>query len=401
MDDNLQRQIFNNLSLRETEDLLEIWNSRNPDEWDHSVFEIVETLLISRLGELPQQSILGNAKEILSSVDSYLRSGDLEKALHECERAIQLMPDLADAHNYRGVVYEEMGQPENAIINYQAAIQRDPEWDEAWENMLNVEKVLEEAFQESAARQHLDRALDYAYNDEPENAFEECELAKPILPRIAAAYNYLGMIYEVLEQFELAIDAYRDAIQLNLRDYAARDNLGNVWVRWEAEQYRLAASESHYELQETEETSADSGESEIPDEEEYGGPIPGWLYLDEKAFHLMGWAGHRNRPGRSGYDPLETQFEYAHMQGVIFRLLITGKFTPQIPVYLLLMTYTGIVYSLPFLIGLAGLFAGRWGMVFILIYFGPYWIIGIVILVNVFLSLRIANQDDYDDARLY
>jgi hypothetical protein len=37
----------------------------------------------------------------------------------------------------------------------------------------------------------------------------------------------------------------------------------------------------------------------------------------------LGWPGYRTRPGRSGYDYIDTQNEIAHMTGVFIRQLIT------------------------------------------------------------------------------
>ncbi len=122
-------------------------------------------------------------------------------------------------------------------------------------------------------------------------------------------------------------------------------------------------------------------------------PIPQWLYMDEKAFLLIGWAGHRTRQGRSGYDPLERNCEYAHIQGTIIRALLVGKFRTRNPLYLLFMAFVGILYFmygiLPFLfwnlIGVAGVIVA------------PYSIIGILLLANVYRSLRLEKSSEYED----
>jgi hypothetical protein len=38
----------------------------------------------------------------------------------------------------------------------------------------------------------------------------------------------------------------------------------------------------------------------------------------------VGQPGYRTRPGRSGYDPLETNLEAAHIVGVLLRKLLRG-----------------------------------------------------------------------------
>ena len=394
MNDNLRAQIHSRLSLKNTDELLEIWQTGDTSAWKQDVFEIVQEILLQRLGYVPPQSNDAQARRILENVEKHIDNDELEKALSECEVAIQLNPDSAIAHNYRGEIYEQMGQLEYAISSYQRAIHLDPELGLAWENMLAVQTELEKEFARSLPKQHLDRALEYAENEKPELAMQECEMAKSVMPSIAIAYNYLGMVLQTLDQLELAIDSYLKAIELNPRFFPARENLANARVRWEEEQYlqmtnRVPNEDDDERVLATEDEG--SLDSEIA---ENGIPVPGWVYLDANAFLLIGWPGYRNRPGRSGYDPLERDFEYAHMQGVIFRKLITRKFRTRSPIYLVLMTCVGILYLLygavPFTLGngmgiLTGLISS------------PYFVIGITLLINVYLSLRLEKAGEDED----
>lgn len=391
MRENLRERIKTNLLTQDTEYLLDIWQNGDVDEWEKEVFEIVKEILLDRLGYVPPQSVEKQASQIVDRVKEYIESKELNKALSECETAIQLNPDSAIAHNYLGEIYDEMGQLENAIINYQKAIELDPELKDAWENMLSAESELEDEFVESIAKQHLDNALDFAHSDEPQKALAECETAKPMMPSLAIAHNYLGLILQTLDQLEPAIDSYLKAIQLNPRFYAARENLANARVILEEEQYIRAANFVPDNTKEIDETNTEFDEPLLIAE---GEPIPGWMYLDANAFFLTGWAGHRYRPGRSGYDPLETDFELAHMEGVIIRRLITLKFRTRNLFYLLVMAFMGILFSLygaaPFILGnLEGLMVG--------IISSPYLMVGIALLMNVYSSLRLEKPDEYED----
>lgn len=478
MSDNQRERIYESLVLKETEDLLDIWQFGKIDEWDEIVFEVIKEILVDRLGDVPPQSIEFQISEILYRIEDNLENNELEKALSECGLAIQLNPDHAITYNYCGEIYEEMGQLENARINYQKAIelsphlkgvwenklrvdlaleeefedsitkkqldkalkyanngeinkaleqcesvkptlpniasahnylgeifdtldmlepainsyrkaiQLNPESKDAWENLLSVELALEEEFKDSAAKQHLDQALEYANDDEWEKALTECELAKPLMPNLASAYNYLGMIFQTLNQLEPAIETYLKAIQFNPRFYAARENLANARVAWEEEQYRLVKHENSNNAQEM---SFEFDESKLQVTNE---PIPQWLYMDEKAFLLAGWAGHRTRQGRSGYDPLERDFEYAHIQGTIIRALLVGKFRTRNPLYLVSMAFVGLLYflfgALPFTFGnLNGIIAG--------IIYSPYSIVGALLLASVYQSLRLEKSTEYED----
>jgi len=386
--ENHRERIKTNLLSQDTEYLLDIWANGDVDEWQKGVFEIIKEILLDRLGYLPPQSVEKQVSQILKRVEDYLENEELDKAISECESAIQLSPDSAIAYNYLGEIYDEIGQLENAISNYQRAIQLNPEYQDAWENMLSVEIELEKLFEESIAKQHLDNALDFAYSDELEKALAECETAKPLMPNLAIAYNYLGLILQTFEQLDPAIDSYLKAIKLNPRFYIARENLANARIRWEEEKYINFSDLSPIEEQET---ITEFDESEI---EDGGEPIPQWLFMDKSAFLFPGWAGHRTRYGRSGYDPLETDFEFSRMQGVVIRLLLTRKFKTRNPFYLLFMAFVGVLYFLygilPFTLGNAsGIIAG--------IIASPYLIVGALMLANVYLSLRLEKSDETED----
>jgi Tfp pilus assembly protein PilF len=477
MSDNRREKIYKSLIVKETEDLLDIWQNGEIDEWDAIVFEIIKEILLERLGYLPPQSIKFQISEILYRVEDYLEVNELEKALHECEIAINLNPDYAITYNCRGGIYAEMGQLENAMLNYQKAIelapnfqdarknmlsiesaleeefkkstakqhldlaleyanknetnkaleecemakstmpsiasaynylglildtldllepaihsyqkaiQLNPEINEAWENMLSVELGLEEEFEKSIAKQHLDQALEYANYDEFEKALVECEAANSAMPSIASAYNYRGLILQTANQIELAIDSYASAVKLNPRFYPARENLANARVTWEEEQYHLFSKLSPIEEQEVIEPDT----AKIPESDE---PLPQWLYMNEKSFLLMGYPGYRNRQGRSGYDPVERNAEQARMQGIMIHLLLNRKFRTRNPLYLILMVCAGILY---FLIGVLPFFLGNMNGIIAGIIYSPYLIVGIMLLVNVYLSLRLVNSDEYED----
>ena len=65
----------------------------------------------------------------------YEETEEFEKALLECDAAIDLDPYLADAYNLRGVVLEELGRELEAVGAYKKAIQLEPDFSEAKENL--------------------------------------------------------------------------------------------------------------------------------------------------------------------------------------------------------------------------------------------------------------------------
>lgn len=398
MSDTFRAQIYNNLITKDTEELLEIWQSGDTSEWQEEVFEIIKEILVKRLGYVPQQSNEMQVLQILGNVEKHIDNNELDKALSECELAIQLDPNSAIAYSYCGEIYDQMGQPENAITSYQKAIQLDPELKDTWGNMLAIETEIEEEFEKSLTKKHLDQALEYAYGNEPELATQECEAAMSAMPSIAIAYNYLGMVLQMVDRLEPAIDSYLKAIELNPRFYPARENLANARVLWEEEQYlrvtNLVLDANEGESETNTETEIDAfSELEIVDGEN---PIPGWIYLDANAFLLRGWPGYRNRPGRSGYDPLERDFEFAHILGVSIRELFDGKYRTKNPIYLFLIICAGLLFCSPLLVLTTLHQLDLNGILMTLQYVitsSVYWMTGIALLTNGILSVQPSSQN--------
>jgi tetratricopeptide (TPR) repeat protein len=386
MSNSLRTQIYNNLASKETDELLEIRQNGDTQEWSEAALESVDEILQKRLGNLPPRSVKIQIAQVLEKAEHYLDNNELSKALSECELALELDPDSAIAHNTRGEIFDEMGQPEKAIADYQRAVQLDPEFQDAFDNLFYVEQELAERFEESQAKEHLDQALEYAYEEEPEKALLECEAARQILPEIAPAYNYLGLILQTLGRLEASIEAYRKAVQLNLRFSAARKNLADATLFWEEEQYLLAASGQDV----LPESEIEFDESRIETSRE---PLPQWLYMDKTARLVPGWPGHRTMQGRSGLDPLENEFEFAHIQGVILRKLWAHKLRTKNPAYLLFMTVVGALY---FLYGAAPFALNAPAAAVIGIIYSPYLALGAVLLINVYLSFG-ADVDEENE----
>jgi hypothetical protein len=55
MSNELRQEIYNNLNLKETEELVEIWQKNDRVEWSETTFDVLQEILQQRLGELPPQ----------------------------------------------------------------------------------------------------------------------------------------------------------------------------------------------------------------------------------------------------------------------------------------------------------------------------------------------------------
>src|SRR5512141_2758441 len=110
---------------------------------------------------------------------------------------------------------------------------------------------------------------------------------------------------------------------------------------------------------------------------------------DKNARFLIGWPGYRTANNKSGLGYVETQAELAHMEGVMIRWLMTGKFRTHNPIYLFGMAAIGIFFGgIPVLLIFHEIFiAGDWSLLPLLVTALPNIAIGILLLINFFLSI--------------
>ena len=65
----------------------------------------------------------------------YEDTEEFEQALAACEAALDLEPELAEAHNLRAIILEELDRPLEAWRAYEQALRLEPDFAEAKDNM--------------------------------------------------------------------------------------------------------------------------------------------------------------------------------------------------------------------------------------------------------------------------
>ena len=67
---------------------------------------------------------------------------------------------------------------------------------------------------------------------------------------------------------------------------------------------------------------------------------------------LPGWPGYRTRDGRSGYDPIDTRTEAAHVSGSFLQKLFAGQLRINNPIVLYLSGVFGLALMAPLLLAI-------------------------------------------------
>ena len=130
----------------------------------------------------------------------------MDEAIAHYQKALQIKPDYAEAHNNLGNALLQKGQVDEAMAHYQKALQINPDYAEAHNNLGNA--LLQKGRVDEAIT-HYQKALQ-------------------IKPDYAEAHNNLGNALLQKGNVDEAMAHYQKALQIK-PDYAeAHNNLGNA-----------------------------------------------------------------------------------------------------------------------------------------------------------------------------
>ena len=167
-----------------------------------------------------------------------LRNHQIDAALFEFEKALQINPDYAEAEMNVGVILLQKGDIDGAINHTKKAVQIDPNYFEAEYNLGNL---LQQRGQPDEAIPHYRSALSVrpnyaeAHNSlgvalaekgELSGAIVEFEEALRLKPDYAEAHSDLGNALASQHKFEQAIPHHIEALRLNPNSPPAHYNLG-------------------------------------------------------------------------------------------------------------------------------------------------------------------------------
>ena len=168
------------------------------------------------------------------------KTGRLEDAVKVKERAVQLIPDDAEAHNNLAHAFQELGRLSEAESSLRKALALNPKYAQAYNNLgMTLQKMgnLDEA--QACLSQALALKPDYAEacknlgniflsRKMMKEAVACYEHAIAIAPDYAAGHNNLGTVHCVTGNFELAILCYQKANALEPLGTGGLYNLGNA-----------------------------------------------------------------------------------------------------------------------------------------------------------------------------
>jgi tetratricopeptide (TPR) repeat protein len=127
-------------------------------------------------------------------LNTYHKLNQYEEAIEDYNKAIELNPKNAEAYNNRGNAHSELNKHEEAIEDFNKAIELDPKYAEAYNNRGNA----------------------YYELNKHEEAIEDFNKAIELNPNFAAAYNNRGItLVQTNEELDKAIGDFKHARDLS------------------------------------------------------------------------------------------------------------------------------------------------------------------------------------------
>ena len=140
----------------------------------------------------------------IAQAKSLYNSGKYDEAVQIYDDLLKRNPNDANLHFLKGAAKEKLLKKQEALLEYQTAVELDPKLERAWQQIGFI----------------LTDRMDY---NNAENAFRR---ALDINPNSGASWEGLAQTYRIMQNMEKAEEAYRRLIQIEPQNLPAHYNLG-------------------------------------------------------------------------------------------------------------------------------------------------------------------------------
>jgi len=175
--------------------------------------------------------------------NAYGRKGDLDQAILDYNRAIENRPYYIEAYSNRGSAYAQKGDLDRALLDFSKAIEGKPDYADAYSNRGSVyaqkgdlgkaisdySKVLE--ISPYCAEAYNGRGSAYARKGDLDRAILDCTKAIEIKPDYAGAYYNRGLAYRSKGDLDRAISDYSKVLEINPCSSEAYNGRGTAYAQ--------------------------------------------------------------------------------------------------------------------------------------------------------------------------
>ena len=173
---------------------------------------------------------------------AFENTGQFEKAIEDFDRAIALDPYFRDAFLNRGTAFENIGRFDSAIENFDIAIALSPSYEAHFNRGITFEKTGQSAkaiadydnaiaLDPSRYEAYIAAGRSQGKTGSFDKAIEYFSRAIAINPMHAESYNDRGLSYLYIGQDDRALEDFNKAIGLDQRNAVAYHNRGTLYLR--------------------------------------------------------------------------------------------------------------------------------------------------------------------------
>jgi len=198
-------------------------------------YESEETLWTDTLAKNPDCWVGHNNLGI-----TFFHKGQVDEAMHQYQKALEINPNYDQAYNNLGNALLQKGQVAEAIADFQETLEINPNIEEAHNNLGNalvqegavdqgmtqIQKALE--INPNYARAHYNLGITFFQKGQVDEAMHQYQKALEINPNYAEAHNNLGNILVHKGQVDEAISEYKKALDSNSDFADTHNNLGGA-----------------------------------------------------------------------------------------------------------------------------------------------------------------------------
>ena len=153
------------------------------------------------------------------------KEGDLDEAITLIEKALEFGPDYAQARNHLGQLYDRKGREEDALKQFQIAVNINLNYAEAYDNLALICTKLDEKLKAMEYNQlakdnysikslEIHRALKYYNNNQMTMAIKSLEKAITVDPEDPTLHYNIALAYLKSAQIEKSRESLKKAIKI-------------------------------------------------------------------------------------------------------------------------------------------------------------------------------------------
>lgn len=184
---------------------------------------------------------------------AYMEKEQYDEAISQFEKAVQMDPTFEIGYYNLGVAYTGKGQYEEALARYQKVLQIDPDHAQThfklgsiYQRRGSYDLAMEEykkaiETKPDYAQAHFNLGLLYGKKEMFNQASESFNEAIRSNPSYIKPYIYLGLMHKAIKGYDTAIEIFKKALQISPKHPGLHNNLALVYV--EKNMYEEAAQE--------------------------------------------------------------------------------------------------------------------------------------------------------------